>query len=712
MGRNKRSVVLENNKFKLGQHFFKLLLLYIFLLLVFLFLYVFSVLVSDYKLEKDKYSIELMKMEDESKRVLDSMVNSALSITNRVNYSLSFRDPYIQILSGGELSIKDRTTIIQELRNAYAWSGNTDIEEVVLFVDDSDIAFSASGIVQLENAFQHVSYPTSYMETNNISELLSVESSRFTFSDTNIIYLIGFRYQGGNDRGVLCISFNKDKVFKKLESILGKDSFRLLFANNTLVSNVTEEKSDEKVINSTSYQKLRLVLSFPPYKWKVPNGSALISIVSAIILFAVILIIYLVSRYKFTESLKKIRILIPYKEGIQDDEFESMINDLKGVLLENNSYKETLSDVGEYVERGFFSSEEGHGNDSVMRYLGFVKPYYLVMAINVDGLEGELDKVLTAINESSTDEDISVSSFKRDNETALVFINSDTIPDEEKYSEAFHKVGSVCIESDSKITIGVDIPRQDVVELRLSISEALSALKLMLVRGKDDIYFSEDKKEEKCEYYMVPSLDVQIASCIRDVDRKKLSFLFESLLRTNLMKYDLTPSSVFALSDELYYIELKVLRNLSLGGDIKPKKPGKYSTIEEIIEFYRDLFVSFIDTMEKEVENEDDNYRDLLNYIDTNFSDPNISMKMLGTMFDLSTKSIGNYFSLKYHMTYLEYVTKKRIEKAIILLKDESLSIDDVSKQVGYSSALSFRRNFKDVTGVTPSEYRSRDNSF
>ena len=185
---------MENNKVKIGQHFIKLLLLYILLLLVFLTLYVVSVLVSDYKLDKDKYSVELTKMEDESKSVLDSMLNSALSITNRVNYSLSFRDPYIQLLSGGELSVKDRTTIIQELRSAYAWCGNTDIEEVVLFLDNSDIALSASGIVQLEEPFQHVSFPTAYIEITNISDLLGVETSRFTFSDSNIIYLIGFRY--------------------------------------------------------------------------------------------------------------------------------------------------------------------------------------------------------------------------------------------------------------------------------------------------------------------------------------------------------------------------------------------------------------------------------------------------------------------------------------------------------------------------------------
>ena len=510
---------------------------------------------------------------------------------------------------------------------------------------------------------------------------------------------------------MLCISFNKDKVFKKLENILGKDSFSLLFAGNTLLANRSEVEKEEKTIGSTSNKKFRLLLSVSPYKWDGPDSTALVSIIAGLILFTIILVIYLISRYKYTESLKKIRNLIPYKEGIQDDEFESMLNDLKGVLLENNSYKETLNDVGEYVERGFFSSDHDQFNDSVMRYLGVVKPYYLVMAINVDGEEGELDRVLSAICENSENEEISISSFKRDSETALVFINSDTIPDEEKYTDIFYKVGKVCIGSESKITIGVDIPRQDVVELRLSISEALSALKLMLVRGKDDIYFSEDKEDDKCEYYMIPSFDVQIASSIRDEDRDKLSGMFDSLLRTNLMKYDLTPSSVFALSDELYYIELKVLRSLSLGREIKAQKPSKYLTIEEIIEFYRDLFISFIDTMEKEVESEDDNYKDLLEYIDKNFADPNISLKMLGTMFDLSTKSIGNYFSLKYHMTYLEYVTKKRIEKAINLLKNDSLSIDDVARLSGYSSALSFRRNFKDITGVTPSEYRSRDNS-
>ena len=93
------------------------------------------------------------------------------------------------------------------------------------------------------------------METTIISDLLGVESSRLTFSDTNIIFLTCFRYQGGNGRGVLCISFNKDNVLKSLESILGKDSFSLLFAGNTLLSNRSEIEKEEKTLTSTSNQK-------------------------------------------------------------------------------------------------------------------------------------------------------------------------------------------------------------------------------------------------------------------------------------------------------------------------------------------------------------------------------------------------------------------------------------------------------------------------
>ncbi len=56
--------------------------------------------------------------------------------------------------------------------------------------------------------------------------------------------------------------------------------------------------------------------------------------------------------------------------------------------------------------------------------------------------------------------------------------------------------------------------------------------------------------------------------------------------------------------------------------------------------------------------------------------------------------------------TPIHYLTQWRVEKAKKFLKNESISIDDVALQVGYSAGTSFQKTFKKLTGLTPSAYR------
>ena len=73
-----------------------------------------------------------------------------------------------------------------------------------------------------------------------------------------------------------------------------------------------------------------------------------------------------------------------------------------------------------------------------------------------------------------------------------------------------------------------------------SSNAAIRALSLMLVQGKDDIYFYFDGDEKECEYFMIPALDVQLSRAVTERNEKRMRDLFDTLLRTNLMKYDLT----------------------------------------------------------------------------------------------------------------------------------------------------------------------------
>lgn len=58
------------------------------------------------------------------------------------------------------------------------------------------------------------------------------------------------------------------------------------------------------------------------------------------------------------------------------------------------------------------------------------------------------------------------------------------------------------------------------------------------------------------------------------------------------------------------------------------------------------------------------------------------------------------------HTTPLQYITKKKIEKAQLLLATCDLSVKSISYKLMFDDYSYFCRIFKKITGVTPKEYR------
>ena len=54
-----------------------------------------------------------------------------------------------------------------------------------------------------------------------------------------------------------------------------------------------------------------------------------------------------------------------------------------------------------------------------------------------------------------------------------------------------------------------------------------------------------------------------------------------------------------------------------------------------------------------------------------------------------------------------QYVLRARIDSAKLLLKDEALSIADVSRLTGFRTQEHFTKVFRKIVGVTPREFRS-----
>lgn len=65
-------------------------------------------------------------------------------------------------------------------------------------------------------------------------------------------------------------------------------------------------------------------------------------------------------------------------------------------------------------------------------------------------------------------------------------------------------------------------------------------------------------------------------------------------------------------------------------------------------------------------------------------------------------------FKQKTGISPKEFLRNCRIEKAEKLLTETTLSVSDIAGQVGYPDPFTFSKFFKNITGLSPRDYRNR----
>ena len=73
---------------------------------------------------------------------------------------------------------------------------------------------------------------------------------------------------------------------------------------------------------------------------------------------------------------------------------------------------------------------------------------------------------------------------------------------------------------------------------------------------------------------------------------------------------------------------------------------------------------------------------------------------------NVSESYLSKRFKKETGFTFVQYIAKKRCEKAASLLKETALHIQEISAYVGYPDNNYFIKVFKKQYGLTPSEYR------
>lgn len=98
--------------------------------------------------------------------------------------------------------------------------------------------------------------------------------------------------------------------------------------------------------------------------------------------------------------------------------------------------------------------------------------------------------------------------------------------------------------------------------------------------------------------------------------------------------------------------------------------------------------------------NKNTTVQNVISIIEKNYHNPFLSLTMISEILGLSEKYISKEFKNKTTTNYLKYLTKVRIEKAKELLMTD-MDINDIVSSCGYLNISSFRRTFKQHTGMT-----------
>lgn len=84
----------------------------------------------------------------------------------------------------------------------------------------------------------------------------------------------------------------------------------------------------------------------------------------------------------------------------------------------------------------------------------------------------------------------------------------------------------------------------------------------------------------------------------------------------------------------------------------------------------------------------------------------NITLTGFSEKHNISAGHLSNLLKERLGMSFSEYITAKRVQKAKELLADERLSVEKVANEVGYKDYFYFTKVFKKAVGISPSKYR------
>ncbi|MGL5315353.1 MAG: response regulator transcription factor [Peptostreptococcaceae bacterium] len=292
------------------------------------------------------------------------------------------------------------------------------------------------------------------------------------------------------------------------------------------------------------------------------------------------------------------------------------------------------------------------------------------------------------------------------------------------------------IESKSKALLIIDEQEHSVIIDKLTIlknkliemSEGIIYISLgKCINSINELYISYDTAKSVSEYKIVyPNISwikeykdpcenknihhmefEELKKVLMDKDFSNTSLCVSKMFKTIKENESLTPMQIKIKAIEVFlsvynhFNETKLIKGMHAYLENAINK----STVDEIeLEV-----INMIKYMQSKLEQAENSISPvilkLLQYIEEGYKD-DLNLKEISDNLNINSIYLGQLFQKETGVLFSDYINNFRINKSKDLLINTSLKASEIGELVGYANKNYFYRKFKDIVGITPSEWR------
>lgn len=267
----------------------------------------------------------------------------------------------------------------------------------------------------------------------------------------------------------------------------------------------------------------------------------------------------------------------------------------------------------------------------------------------------------------------------------------------------------------TSVSVGIGRIHTGIVNIKESYSEAQKALEYKMLKGRRSICLSSELTIAPQNYEYSIETEVQLIKSVKYGDFATVRALLKEIFDLNFRGKSLSMEMARCFYFDIMSTGIKILGSINIeytelfGADNNPlDRLTSCDTIGEMhesLEYIYQKICEYISSIQVEPDN-DESIKNILEFIEKRFSDPNLSLSMIADNFKMNPSYISHIFKDYTGSNFVYWLREKRIEKVRELLLESDMPLEQIAQTTGYLNSNVLIRNFKKVENITPGLYR------